>query len=372
MLTLGRYTLQDLIHDRGRSLLTILSLAVVVLSYLLLSALSQAYLAFGRQNVTSRNLLVINSDVIDPMESSLSMDVLQNAQQIAPDQIQQVFPSIFRHMRIAGQTMQVHAVPYDALITALNLTLLQGHWPSGLNEVAMSEGAALITPWKIGSIVNIYGTDFHISGLVRASGNKFASLWITYPAGQALFGDRHGFQIGYLRLVPTADPEAVRSQLQADPRLGTNLSVYLENTLSNRYNDVNQNLLVLSGIQAFISLLAITFGTYNAASLTLTERSTEIDLLRLIGFTQSKVRIFLFSRILVQTLAAFFTGWLVAFLVVAFRQAHSPIDIQAAPLTLHLDLASSLLGLGLSILFAFLGVWLTTARPRGEIKLSFN
>jgi ABC-type lipoprotein release transport system permease subunit len=268
--------------------------------------------------------------------------------------------------------MQVSAVPFAYLNSALNLTLLQGQWPSGLNQVAISEGVAQITSWKIGSTINIYGSNFQVSGLVRAGGNKFASLWMTYPAGLALFGDRRGFQIGYLTLAPNADPETVRALLQADTRISASASVYLENTVSDRYNQINQDMLTLSLIQAVISLLAITFGTYNAASLTLTERSTEIDLLRLIGFSKAKVTAFLFSRTLVQTLAAFGLGWITAAVIILFRQAYAPIYIQAAPLVLQLDLPASLLGLSLSTGFAFLGVWLTTSRRTKELQFSFR
>jgi ABC-type antimicrobial peptide transport system permease subunit len=372
MFTLARFTLQDLYHDRNRSLLTIISLAVVVLSYLLLSSLSQAYLIFGKQSQTSQNLMIIAKDALDPMESSLKLDILQSARSIAPHQIRAVFPSIFRHMRIEEQIMQVNAVPQAYLNHTLNLTLLQGQWPAGLDEVAISEGVSQITPWKIGESIKIYGADFKISGLLRAGGNKFASLWMTYPAGQALFGSQRGFQIGYIALDTSADPEAVRALLQADSRIAADAAVYLEGAVSDRYNQVNQDMLTLSLVQAVISLLAITFGTFNAASLTLTERSVEIDLLRLIGFTKGKIATFLLTRTFVETLAAFVLGWLGAAVIIKLFQTHTPIDIQAAPLSLTLDLPASLLGLGLSICFAALGVWLNSARRTRQLQSSFR
>ena len=50
MRTLSYFIAKDLIHDRGRSLLTILSLAVVVVGYLLLASLAQAFAVFGKQS----------------------------------------------------------------------------------------------------------------------------------------------------------------------------------------------------------------------------------------------------------------------------------------------------------------------------------
>ena len=130
MRVLAHFTLKDLIHDAWRNLLTILSLAVVVVSFLLLSALSRAYLVFGKRIQTSSNLVIISADVIDPMESSLSENILEAARQIAPNEIHVAFPEIFRHMNIEGQIMQVNAVPLAQMGTAIALTLLQGRWPT--------------------------------------------------------------------------------------------------------------------------------------------------------------------------------------------------------------------------------------------------
>jgi hypothetical protein len=145
MLALGYFTFKDLLHDRWRSLLTILSLAVVVVSYLLLAALSQAFILFGRQPQGTSNLVIVSSDVLDPMESSVDEAILQAARQAAPGKIVNTFPSLFRHMFIQDHVMQVRAVPLEDLKTALALTLLQGTWPEGPQQIVASEGAVQLT-----------------------------------------------------------------------------------------------------------------------------------------------------------------------------------------------------------------------------------
>jgi ABC-type antimicrobial peptide transport system permease subunit len=185
---------------------------------------------------------------------------------------------------------------------------------------------------------------------------------MTYPEGQRLFGMQHGFQVGYLPLFPTADPESVRAFLQADPRISSHYNVFLENAVSNSYNQVNHNLVTLSGIMGIISLLAITLGIYNSTSLSLTERGYEIRLLRVVGFTQGKLRSILFARALVLTLASYSLGWVVMNIYFYYRNMHTLMGLSEAPLILNLDLSASLLGLGLATAFAFLGVWLTSGR----------
>jgi ABC-type antimicrobial peptide transport system permease subunit len=359
---LAYFIVRDLIHDRWRSLLTFLSLAVVVVGFLLLASLAGVFQAFGCQSHVTGNLVIISADALDPMESSLDPDLLQTALQIAPDQIQRAFPMLFRHLTIQGRILQVSAVPLDEMTGALHLTLLAGGWPTGPGQVVVSSSVARAASWQVGSQVNIYGTDFQVAGLVRSAGDDYGALWMTYPEGQRLFGMARGFQIAVLALVPSADPESVRRKLQADPRISVRYAVYLENALSDRYSQVNHNLLTLSYLLALLSLSAITFGIYNATSLTLAERGHEVGLLRVIGFTQARLSGFLFARTLVLTLAAYGLGWVASLILLHYLATHIPIDLLVAPIDLSLSPSACMIGMGLAGLFAWAGIWLTTRR----------
>ena len=117
MLVLAYFTFKDLLHDRWRSLLTIISLAVVVVGYLLLTSLAQALVILSSRAKVTNNLLILAADTIDPMDSSIGEGVLQTAVEIAPDQIQLAFPILFRHLAIDGRLMQVRAVPLEEMYT---------------------------------------------------------------------------------------------------------------------------------------------------------------------------------------------------------------------------------------------------------------
>ena len=360
MLALGYFTFKDLLHDRWRSLLTIFSLAVIVVGYLLLGSLAQALMTLSRQAPVTNNLLILAADVIDPMDSSIEEDVLRTAREIAPDQIQFAFPVLFRHLTIDGQLMQVRAVPLEQMPTSLALTLVRGDWPGGSRQVVVSEGAAGLASWKTGSIVNIYGSNFQVTGVVRTEENAFGSVWMTYSDGQRLFGTTRGFQVGYLSLFPSANPESVRASLLADPRISAGYSVYLEHAFTDSYNQSNSNLLTLSGLMVLVSLLVVTFGTYNATSLSLTERSLEIGLLYVIGFSLNKLRIFLLARTLVSTVIAYGLGWLISLIFIDHQRFQTSVDLIFR--TLRLTSSSSLFGLGFAVIFAFLGVWFASRR----------
>lgn len=360
MLTLGYFTFRDLLHDRWRNLLTIISLAVIIVGYLLLTSLAQAMVSLSRQAQVTNNLLVLEANIIDPQDSSIDEGVLQTAMEIAPDQIQLVFPILFRHLTMDGQLMQVRAVALEEMSSSVGLTLVQGSWPDGPRQIVVSEGAAGLASWEIGSSINIYGVDFQVTGLVRTDENAFGSVWMTFMEGQQLFGISRGFQVGYLSLVPAVEPEGVRARLMADPRISAGYTVYLEHAFTNSYNQSNTNLLTLSGLMVLVSLLVVTFGIYNATSLSLTERGLEIGLLHVIGFTLNKLRSFLLARALVLTLAAYSLGWLTSLILIDHQQLIASADLIFQ--SLSLTPFTSLVGLGLAVIFAFLGVWLASRR----------
>jgi hypothetical protein len=360
MLALSYFVFRDLLHDRWRSLLTILTLGMVVVGYLLLAALAQAMLTLSSRASITNNLLIIESDIIDPMDSIVDDTVLQTAREVAPDEIRLALPIIFRHLTVEGHIVQVRAVDLEEMSDAGVLTLVRGHWPDGPRQVVASEGAAQLASWKIGSTINIYGTDFLVTGFVHNEENAFGSLWMTYPEGLRLFGASRGFQVGYLFLAPTADPENARAKLLADPRISDQYSVFLEHAYTDSYNQSNINLVILSNLMVLVALLALTFGIYNATTLSLAERSLEIGLLNVIGFPLNKLRVFLCVRAVALTIAAYGIGWVASIMFIEQQRLRSTVSLVF--LALRLTLFSSLIGLGLALLFVLLGVWLASNR----------
>lgn len=354
------FALKDLLYDLSRSVLTILGLMVLVFSYLLLDSFSEAYHVFGQLPQSLNNLLIISADVLDPMESTLDNNVLQAAIAAHPDTILKLSPCIFRHMRIQNWVMQVRAVPLEDMTAIHHLTLLEGAWPANKAEVVVSEGAIQAAHWKVGTALSIYGSEFKLVGIVRAAGSKFASVWMSYPAGLDLFGSRRGYQMGYLQVARNTDVESLRTQLQADPLLADRYAVYQESSLTGRYAKTTHDIIQLNQVLMVVALLAITFGTYNATSLTINERSREIATLRVIGFGSRSIRAFLFERTLLQTIIGYCLGWALATLFIHYNQAASSIIIHGSSLILTISTSGALAGFALTILFAGLGIWLPT------------
>ncbi len=356
-----RFAIQDLVHDWGRSLLTVGTLAAIVVAYLILAALNQAFQGYGKvaqQQFT--NLTVISSDALDPIDSSLGDNVLQAVKALGNPAVERVAPFYFRHMRIEDHVMQVRAVALEDMATINRLSLVQGKWPQADDDLIASEGAVQLTHWNLGSVVQIYGSDFHLVGIVSASGSRYSSLWMTLQAGEKLFGTRRGYQVILLQLKPGSDVEAVRSAVETRLKQSGRYSVYLESQITDRYYQSTGGIRRLNLVEVFIALLAMTFGSYNATSLTLVERTREVGMLRVLGFFPARLRSFLFIRTLLQTLLAYIIGLGFALFFVENRQALSPIVIYAEAMPLSLPGWSIASGLALSICFSALGVWLPT------------
>jgi hypothetical protein len=369
------YLIKDLFHDFTRSLLTVASLATIILGFLLTAAISTAFLEFGSQVTTdSHNLMVLSADSIDPAQGSLTDEVLDTAaravqEKFGPQSLLRASPMIFRTLRITDWVMQVIAVPRQDMTDVYRLTLLAGHYPQGNGEIVATQEAIQITGWSMGHIVEILGQKLQVVGIVRYEGGKLASLWMTYPVGQALFGTRIGFQIGILQIAGDLDPETVRTYLETLPELTPTYAVYLEQQLNERYATFIRAILAFSGFLNILALSVVSFGGFNAASLTLAERGHEIAILRVVGFSPPIVRRFLFGRTLLQTLVAYAVGWGLAVLITQHSMTSPNISFIGVTLPLRLPPTTLLLGLALTILFAWLGVWLTT-RSQERQKLA--
>src|SRR3990172_492028 len=150
------YLFKDLFFDRGRSILTIISLTAVIVSYLAASAMAEVFREFGRQPQTgSRTLLIVSDYALEPRQSKLDDSILQAAaevvrQEFGPDSMLCAFPVIYRTLDINNRTILVMAVPREYLTRFQNLTLLEGILPENDDQVVVTQTAMQLNGWKIG------------------------------------------------------------------------------------------------------------------------------------------------------------------------------------------------------------------------------
>jgi putative ABC transport system permease protein len=232
--------------------------------------------------------------------------------------------------------------------------------------VAISEGAAHFAQWPVGQRLQIYGSDFRVSGIFQASGTKFSSVWMPIEEARRLFGPGAGYQMAFVQVAgEVAGEEGARCivpLLESDPRIGERYDVYLEDRFNERYTDLIEKVRNLTVIITGIALLGISFGTYNAANLSATERARELAILRAIGFSPATERAYLVLRVGLQSLLAYALGVLTAAIFVGALQAGEPLETCGVCLPFRLTPANILVGLGLALLLALAGAWFSTGK----------
>ena len=362
MLTSLRFVLVDTLHDRSRTALSILGLAVVIGCYFLLVSLSGAVANSLNISTISRNLIVIQNDSIDPSDAMLESQVIQAAQELIPDLVKRISPIVFRHTRVGGQVVQLRAAALEDWQPIYNLALLQGTWPVHDQEVLIGEGLALSNNWQVGSSVQIFGSDFIIAGICRSPGIAFASVWMPIDTFWTLFDTNHHYQALFVQAAVGVEAETLRLKLQNDPRLAGSYAVYFEDNYSRHNIRALQDMSSLMSLTSGVALLGIVFGVFNATTLSSAERSRELGILLSVGFSHARVQGLLWMRAILQALLAFGLGLCAALVYLKTQQATSPLVILGVPFNLTITPWMGLVGLSWSIGLAFLGAWFSTRR----------
>jgi hypothetical protein len=360
MATITFLALKDLAHSRGRAILNSLAIAAVVFTYLLLSALAQTMGNLSQEAIISRNLVVIEGDIIDPSDATLDPAAVQAATELGPELINRASPVIYRNLRLDERLVQFRAANLADWTTIHHLSLADGRWPEGPGEIAISDGVVALGDWGPGSSLTIFGSDFQVSGVVQFEGTAYASVWMDLPVATALFGPDRGYQLMLVEMAPGADADQARAALQAHPQLADRYEVFFEDNYTRRNTRILEDIQGTARAVGIIALIAVILGSYNATGLSLVERQRQIGILRVVGFRPGAVRQLLLFQAVAQGLAGFGLGLLVALAFVAYQQSTSHLYAYGWPLSFSLTLEIVALGLFLVIGLAGLGALLAT------------
>jgi len=353
---------KDIRHDWARTTLTVFGMAMVIFSFFLLNAFSRSIDFFTESVPMGGNLVVIQSNLIDPSDSTIEKKALLAVEQMPAELVNRVSPVLFRHLRINDHVIQLRGARVEDWTSVFHMELLEGQWPKEFGEVAAGEGTAESNNWKIGSTVEIFGSVFRISAITRLPGSAFASIWMPLTQTEKLFNKKDDFQMLVVQIAKDADAEMVRSQLQANPQLVGKYSVFFEDTYSRRNNQIFKDMSSLMNISANLALLAVTFGTYLSTNLSLSERGREIGILRAIGFSHGILGRLLGIRALLQGFLAFCIGLAAALAFIEYHRAYSRLYVLGFNLTFSITWQTIFGGLLLTTALAIIGAWLSSRR----------
>ena len=366
-----RFVIKDLISDGWRTTITIVNLLVFICSYFALVALAEAAYNFGNQQTDKSALLIISRNVFDPSESTITDRDFLPAEELIPKYVKSVSPLVFKIINANGNLIQLRAARLEDMQNVHSLQLISGDWPKGNSEVVIGEGTAAMTNWKIGETIHIYGNDFIISGLIRAPGTKFSSIWMTLDTATNLFNLKGIYQFAWIQLQSGVDSEAVRSRLQNDPRLIDHFEVYFADNLYQEYTKAVSDMQGVSGLLVILALAAVMLGTYCNIFLILTERSRDITILRAIGVQSGTIRALITLRTLLQVCVGYFLSWGFTSLLLNWFNRVNPLTLHSIPLPVSISGKALLVGLILSLFFGWVGIWIPTRHLRNRSVASF-
>jgi len=355
-----RFIWLDLLRDRKRVYLSVLLLAVVVFSFIILSALAESISSHLDQITQTYNLIIVRADIFDPAEDSLDPQAIAAARELIDPQVERISPIVFRHTRLNGHIVQLRSARMEDWQPVFHLRLVSGAWPSQPAEIVLGEGLAQTNSLQVGDAVEIFGRNFTLAGIVRAPGAVFASIWMPLETAWELFGTGRGYQAIFVQVAADADLFAVKSRLENDPRLKDNYAVYLESTHTRQSFERTKGFRDLMKIASLLSLVGIIFGVGNTTMLGILERSHDLGILRAIGFSpQSLIRL-IGARSLLISLFAFGLGLGLAAAYVSAQQAFTAFSVLGIPLALKITPTIALSGLAWVVVLSITGSWIAT------------
>lgn len=356
-MTLLPIVMGDVVADGRRSGMLIAAVAPIVAAYLILIAV-----AGGLRNdavaLEDERIVLLSPNALDPASGRLDPAVLDLVATVAGDDIVGAEPMIFRPIRMGDRVVQLRGAPFDGWETIHGLTLLGGAWPGGGDEVAITEGIAVATGWNVGTQAEIFGTTFRVTGLVRARGTKFASVWMRYERADALFEGQSGFQMVTISPAPGVDVRDLKDRLVA--AAGSEYAVYYSTELANEQGAREGAARELAAVSTLIGVAALAFGGFNLAALTLVERRRDLGIARSLGFAPRAVAAVTLLRSAVLAACGFVAGAAIALVVLATTAATTIRSFVFEP---SLPLAAWLAGIGITLAASLAGTGLALRTP---------
>ncbi|HMK07721.1 MAG TPA: ABC transporter permease [Anaerolineales bacterium] len=348
--------LRDLRHDRAGFAFSALGIGILVFAFLLLIPLSRALTRLGESEGQPQNLIVVETGTLQPEQSRIPPGLAQDVSAILGERLDRVDAVIFRILRVEGHPIQVRGVDPQAWTTTFGLRLIQGSWPEQDSEVVLGRLAARDGGWQSGSVIEVYGRPFHVTGIVEGAGSEAQTVWLSETAARGLFGADKKAQFLVAHLKPATDPLSARQDLQAGLQAaGGDDEVYFEDALLREYGAALNDLRSLSFVTVLVATVAITLGAHNLAWLAAEERKRLLGVLRTVGFERKAVSRFLLVRACLITAAAYGLALLAAIAFVHLGVGTSHLAIAGAEAELNLDPTMAILGLLLACLASLAG-----------------
>ena len=359
MIRFAHIAVGDVLHYRLRSVLAVGGIAVIVAVFLLLSSVAQGIgntLSAGASS--ARNIILVQKGTFLPDSARLPREMATRAEELVPGVA--VAPILYRHFRVNGEIVHLRAVPLESYRVVRDVELLAGRWLQSGNFMALGKSLAEQQGWRVGQSLDVAGEPFQVSGIFRAGGVMDSEVWIGLEDGQRILNQDDSFSTIRIQVPVEKDLEGAKAALEGDSEIGRLADVYFETTYwdrANRSTAAVRNVIALVGA---VALMAIGFGTFNVANMTVWERRREIGIFKAIGLSRGAITgIYLLEGLILAGLG-YLLGLMLGLITVLYLGSGiALVDLAVRP---QLTATAALLGLGLVSLFSIIGSYLPARR----------
>jgi putative ABC transport system permease protein len=318
-----RYVSKELLHHRHRTMVNVIGIAIGIALFVAINAVSTAY-----QKAVSLPFANLGADLVVQRPEKRAADSVQPPASMRGVRVpfsNQLLPS--EEVRKLGAVNGVAATASSLLLwdfdqqgfrTIMGIDLSQpslgpvkvkewlkeGRFPRQEGEAVLEKHFAKFHSASIGSKVKIAGSPFTVVGLLEIrEGSQIASANIYLPledAQKLLSGQARGVNLVYLRLKDPALLDRVKTQISREL---SGVSVTSSDSFLELMGGVSKISDQFSFFASSIALGGAVFLIIKTMLANLVARSSEIGILKAVGWTEKDVQKQLMGEAILQSIA---------------------------------------------------------------------
>ena len=322
-----RYVLNELRHHHHRTLVNVLGIAIGIALFVSINAVSTAY-----QKAVSAPFKNLGADLVVQKPEKRAVDAAQTpasmrgvrlpfSNQILPAEDLQKLSSL-NGVASTASSLLLWEFDRGGFRTIMGIDLAQpslgpikvkewlkeGRFPEKEGEVVLEKHYAKFHHTQVGGTITIGGNQFMVVGLLEIKeGSQIASAnaYLSLPEAQKLSGEANGVNITYLRLENPSFLIKVKSQIGREM---PGLSVTSSDSFLELMGGVSKISDQFSWLASLVALGGATFLIIKTMLGNLVARSSEIGILKAVGWTERNVQKQLMTEALLQSFAGGVVG----------------------------------------------------------------
>lgn len=347
------FILRNLLGRPARTVLTVLGIGVGISAVVMLTGISWGFERSMTEIYQSRgiDLIVVRAGISDQLSSTLDEKLLATIGRVPG--VAATAPSLMDAVSFEeANLVSVLAngwEPGGLLIQSLRVVEGRALDPTDKSSVMLGRVLALNLGKKVGDSVSIAGETFHVVGIYESNSLfENGGLVVPLPVLQRMMG-RQGMVTGFVVVAkPDVDPKALGKAIEASvPGVAAvPAGAYVQGNIQIRLARA------MAGATIGVALVLGSIGLLNTMAMAVFERTSEIGLLRALGWRRKRIITLLMGEAALLGLLGVVAGSILAILGMRALMLAPTSRVFINP---SLPKSAFAIGLGMGVLLGLLG-----------------